>query len=515
MLAFEAKDSRGPAVDAPPPDLKGKAARGALVSTVAQVTIFFLRTGSMVVLARVLSPADFGIVGMVTACTGLFELFRDMGLSVATIQKASITRAQTSTLFWINLAAGLVLSSLCAASAPLITCFYHEPRLFWPTIALGAGFILNGAAVQHRAILARDMRFAALAVIDIASVVGSIAVGIAMAAAHHGYWALVGMYIALPFLGLLGVLAIGGWVPGPPRRGAGIRSMLHYGGTLTLKNLVLYLAFNTDKVLLGRFCGAEALGIYGRAYQLISLPTQNLTSTIGQVAVPALSRVQNHPESLRSYFLKSYAVFLSLVMPITMVCALFSEDIVTVFLGSKWGGAVPLFRLLSPTVFTLALVNPLTWLLLAIGRPGRSLRIALVTSPVVIAGYVIGLGAGPGGVAAGFSVATLLLTVPTIVWATCGTVVTAVDILKAVARPFFSVVGAAAATWAVWGSISLLAAPLLRLTASGTLFLGVYAFLLIFVMGEKNLYFVLLRQIGIWPGCKMRQERESHEHSGA
>ena len=198
-----------------------------------------------------------------------------------------------------------------------------------------------------------------------------------------------------------------------------------------------------------------------------------------------------------------------------MVCALFSEDIVTVFLGSKWSGAVPLFRLLSPTVFTLALVNPLTWLLLAIGQPDRSLRIALVTSPVVIAGYVIGLGAGPGGVAAGFSVATLLLTVPTILWATRGTLVTAVDILKVIARPLLSVVAAAAATWAVWGFIRPLAAPLLRLTASSTLFLGVYAFLLFFVMGQKNLYFVLLRQIGIWPGCKMHQERESQQHSGA
>src|SRR5271165_587337 len=207
----------------------------------------------MVVLARLLTPADFGVVGMVTACTGFLEMFRDMGLSVATIQRASITHAQTSMLFWVNLAAGGILAALCAATAPLLARFYHEPRLFWPTIALGAGFVFNGAAVQHRAILAREMRFAALAVIEIVSVVVSVAVGIVMAVAGQRYWALVGMYVSVPILGLLGVWAVGGWVPGLPQRGAGVRAMLRYGGTLTLKNLVMYLALNTDKVLLGRF----------------------------------------------------------------------------------------------------------------------------------------------------------------------------------------------------------------------------------------------------------------------
>jgi O-antigen/teichoic acid export membrane protein len=201
---------------------------------------------------------------------------------------------------------------------------------------------------------------------------------------------------------------------------------------LTLKNLVLYLGFNADKVPVGRFCGAEALGIYERAYQLISLPTQNLTSAIGQVAVPALSRLQNDPDRLRSYFLKGYGLFLSLIMPITMSCALFSKDIIMVFLGPKWGAAVPLFRLLTPTVLTLALVNPLAWLLLAMGQPGRSLRIALVTAPVVIAGYVFGLSAGPSGVAAGFSVTTFLLAAPIILWATRGTSVPVLDNLKVI-----------------------------------------------------------------------------------
>src|SRR6266850_2987771 len=136
-----------------PHDLKGKTARGALVSTFARATTFLLRIGSMVVLARLLVPADFGLVGMVTACTGFLGLFGDLGLSIVAVQRTSISREQNSTLFWINLAVGGTLAAVCAALAPILTNFYHEPRLFWLTVVNGAGFLLGGAAAQHRAML--------------------------------------------------------------------------------------------------------------------------------------------------------------------------------------------------------------------------------------------------------------------------------------------------------------------------------------------------------------------------
>src|SRR5271165_3008626 len=364
-------------------DLKGKTDRGALISTFSQGVNFVLRIGSMVVLARILTPADFGLVGMVTACTGFLLLFRDAGLSMATVQRVSISREQISMLFWVNLVFGGVLAALCAAVAPILTRFYNEPRLFWVAVVIGTGFVFNGAAAQHRATLQRDMRFAVLALIDVVSIVVSVALGIGMAMAGQGYWALVGMVVCPNAVGLLGVWAAGGWMPVGPRRGTDVLSMLKYGGTVTLNNLVAYVAYNADKVLLGRFWGAEALGIYGRAYQLINLPTDNLNATIGMVAFPALSRLQNDPERLRSYFLKGYGLFLSLVMPITMGCALFAEDIVRVFLGPKWGEAVPVFRLLAPSVFAFKLINPFGWFLQATGRASRCLYVGVLLAPVM------------------------------------------------------------------------------------------------------------------------------------
>jgi O-antigen/teichoic acid export membrane protein len=503
--AYGAGDS---VADGAPHDLKRRTARGALVSMFGQVANFLLRIGSMVVLARILNPKDFGLVGMVTACTGFLGLFRDAGLSMATIQRASISRAQTSTLFWVNLVVGAILTLLCAVIAPVLALFYHEPRLLWVTVVIGLGFLFNGATAQHRAMLQRNMRFAVLTLVDIVALILSIGVSVGMAVAGLGYWALVGMTVALPAASLVGVWLVANWIPGPPERGTGVRSMLRYGGTVTLNSLIVYVAYNADKVLLGRFWGASTLGIYGRAYQLVSLPNENLSATIALVAFPALSRLQNDPNRLKSYFLKGYGLFLSLVMPITMGCALFSEDIIRVFLGPKWAEATPVFRLLAPTILTFALINPFGWFLMATGRTMRSLKIALMIAPVVILGYVAGLAYGPTGVATGFSVATVLLILPVIIWATRGTSITAIDAFKVAMRPFLSILVGAGVVLACSSFLHLITPPLFRLIVGNTILFGVYFLMLWFVMGQKSIYIMLLEEIGIWPFGKRRTKSD-------
>ena len=196
--------------------------------------------------------------------------------------------------------------------------------------------------------------------------------------------------------------------PGPPQRGVGIRSMMRFGGTLTLSGLIYYIATNFEKVLLGRFWGAEALGIYGRAYQLIRIPTDNLNTAVGDVAFSALSRVQDEPDRLRRYFLKGYSLVIGFTLPITVACALFANDMVLVLLGPKWKEAAAIFRLLAPTMLVFAILNPLGWLLNAIGRVGRSLKIAFVLAPLMITSYIIGLRYGPQGVAFAYSAVMVL-----------------------------------------------------------------------------------------------------------
>jgi O-antigen/teichoic acid export membrane protein len=480
-------------------DLRRKTTRGALVSSVSQAATLFFRVGSMVVMARLLLPGDFGLVGMVTAFTGFLGLFRDAGLSMAMVQRESITEAQVSTLFWINAAVGGLLAILSTLLAPILVRFYGEPRLFLITVALGMAFLFNGVAAQHRAMLQRSMRFATLAVVDIVSLLFCIAAAVATALAGGGYWALVVMTVALPALSALGVWIAGRWIPRRPQRDSGVRSMLVYGGTLTLNSVIGYLAYNADKVLIGKFCGADTLGIYGRAYQLINLPTENLNTAIGSVAFPALSRVQNDPVRLKSYFLKGYSLFLSLVMPITMACALFADNIIHVMLGTKWHEAAGIFRLLAPTIVAFALINPFGWLLLATGQAARSLKISLSIAPIIVISYAIGLRQGPHGVAAGFSIAMVALTIPVVWWAKQGTLIAIRDVLGIAAKPLLSVLAGAVAVWAVGNLTGRVEPTLLRLVLECSVLFGVYLVVLLFVFNEAKVYMDLLRTAGLWP----------------
>lgn len=476
-------------------DLKAKTIHGGYARAGAVGAGFVLRLGSLMVLARLLAPKDFGLLGMVTAFTGVLSLFRDFGLSAAAVQLPSVSEAQSSTLFWINVLVGGLLTLIAGACAPAVGSFYHEPRLLWVTVIVAVGFLFNGAGVQHSAILQRQMRFRALAFIDVAATIVSIVLAIAMAMAGYGYWALVAMTLCNPVVTTIGLWLTSGWVPGLPRRGIGLASMIRFGGTLTLNSFIVYVASNFDKVLLGRFWGAEALGIYGRAYQLIRIPTDNLNSAVGEVAFAALSRLQDDSQRLKSYFLKGYSLVLALTVPITVVCGLFAADMVRVLLGHKWTEAIPIFRMLAPTILVFAIANPLGWLLTALGLVGRGLRISLVIGPVMIASYFMGLSHGPRGVAFAYSTVMVLWVIPAILWCIHGTVFSFLDILQVIARPLASVIPAGVLGEVLHLFLLRRLNPLPRLALETIALMLVYLGILLFAGGSNSFYLRLLRSL--------------------
>jgi PST family polysaccharide transporter len=475
--------------------LKEKTVRGGFARILTQGATFTLRIGSLMILARLIDPKEFGLVGMVTAFTGILNLFRDFGLGTAAVQHESVTHEQISNLFWLNVAVGGVLALATAATAPLIVAFYHEPRLFSLTIVLASALFFNSLGVQHAAILQRDMRFTALSVINVVAAAASSAAGIGLARVGFGYWALVAMALLYPIVSSIGFWITASWVPTLPRRGVGLRSMMGFGATVTLNSIVVYIAYNMEKALLGRFWGANAIGIYGRAYQLVSVPIDNLNSAAGEVAFSALSRIQNKPHQLRSYFLKGYSLILSLTIPAAFICAIFSGDLIAVMLGPKWKEAVPIFRLLSPTIAIFALINPFAWLLIATGRVIRSLKIALVIAPLVISGYTLGLPFGPKGVAIGYSVAMALWVVPHVIWCVQGTLITFGDVVKTASGPIISCLFAALPSILVVLAVGELVLPIARLALGLSIFTAIYGSVLLFIMGQKELLVDLIRGI--------------------
>ncbi len=468
-------------------ELAHKTARGALASILGQGGNFVLRIASMTVMARLITPEHFGLFGMVAAVVGLLSLIRDAGLSVATVQQDVVSHELLSSMFWINVLVGVVLAGVTALGAPAVAAFFGDPRLVGITLAMAASFVSYGAAAQHRALLQRRMQFVALTVTDVLSLMASIAVGIAMAWAGLGYWALVGMAVSQPLVNAVALWVAAGWTPGRYRRAAGIGHMLHYGGVVSLNSIVVYVAYNADKLLVGRFLGAEALGIYGRAYQLISIPTDNLHSTLNWVMFPALARVQNDPHRLRNFFLKSFGIFLAIVTPITVCCGLFAEEIVRILLGPQWSSTPPIFRLLAPTILALAVMNPMGQLMQATGHAIRSLKLAFLIAPVTIAGVALGLPYGPEGVAAGFSTAMGLLVAPLVYWARKGTLITVGDIARTTAAPCLATLVGAAASWGAVQAIGS-ADVVIRLAVGCTALFVIHFVVLAYGLGQKAVF---------------------------
>ena len=473
--------------------IRTRAIRGGLVKLIAQAANFAIRIGSLMVLARLLDPKDFGLVGMVTAVTGILALFRDFGLSSASVQRETITSEQTATMFWINLIMGAVLMLVTLALAPALAAFYGEPRLLWVTGVISLAYLFNGAGVQHLALMQREMRFVTLAMIDMFSLVVGASAAIGAALAGYGYWALVVMTVSMPLTTTVALWFATAWVPGPPRRATGIWSMIRFGGAMTLNGVLWYVASNCDKVLLGRFWGADATGLYFNASQLIRTPIDNLNGAVGDVAFSAFSRVREDPERLRRYFLKGYSLVVALTLPVTVACAVFADDIVGVMFGPRWSGAAEILRILAPTILIFAVLNPLGWLLNALGLVDRGLHIAFVFPPLLIAGVAIALPGGPQGVAFAYTTVMAISVVPICLWAVRGTVIRVFDVLFALSRPLACSIAAAALGLGAQtlGGEDLTLWP--RFVVEVAVFGVAYLALLLFVAGQKSFYADLLR----------------------
>ena len=421
-------------------DLRGRSVRGGAVMLFAQGSKLVLNVGAIAILARLLTPTDFGLFAMVTAITGFLMHLKDLGLSGATVQKAEVSHAQVSTLFWINLVFGAVLAIVVAACAPLIGWFYGEPRLNAMTIALAASFLITGLAVQHRALLKRRMRFTALAVTDLVSVLIGIIAGVAAALGGLSYWALVIRQLAMT-AGLAAVLWLAcGWRPGRPARAAGVRSMLAFGGNLTGANLLVAATRQFDKLLLGWRWGAVSLGYYSKAYQLLLLPVQQINQPLSNVAIPTLSRLQDDPPRFVSFYRHGLQIMAALGMPTAVFLFAAAEHVVLTVLGEQWRDTVPIFHRLAPAAFVGSFGIATTWLYVALGQTGRQLRWAVFSSLVIAVGLLIGLRWGALGVAAAFSITLCGLCVPGIMYCVRTMPVTLGDIFGVLWRPAIAAV---------------------------------------------------------------------------
>jgi O-antigen/teichoic acid export membrane protein len=380
-------------------DLRGRSVRGGLLTLSSQGGQFVLQSVSTVVLAHLLTPADFGLVAMVTAITGLAQAFADLGLSEATIQHPEIDHQQITNLFWINTGIGLLLTCVTAAMAPLFVKFYHQPSLRQITYVVSITFLSGGLRVQHDALLKRQMRFAALAFRDVACYVVAVPVTIIMAYRGAGYWAIVALPLILNATQMVLSWVLVPWIPGLPRRSAKVRSLITFGGSVAGSYLAFTLTRSTDNVLIGWYWGANPLGLYSRAMNLLLLPVRQLGAPARSVAIPAFSRLHDDSERLARFFLRTANLIMWITAPIFGFLFVAATPVIVLTLGAKWREAAPVFQLLAIRALGQLLFEATIWLIVSRGESRRLLKLALVLSPITILSFVIGLPFGIKGVA--------------------------------------------------------------------------------------------------------------------
>jgi len=421
-------------------DLARKSVRSGMTTMGAQVAQFILRIGGTVVLARLLTPADYGLVGMVTVVVNFAAMFKDAGLSMATVQKENISHEQISTLFWLNVIISTGLGLCVLAGSPLVAWFYGKPELTAVTAALSLAFILSGLTIQHQALQRRHMRFGTLAGIQITSQFIALTVMIVLAYFGWSYWALVVGALSQALVDSLLTLTFCPWIPGKMQRGTGVRDMLKFGGHLTGFNFVNYFARNADNILIGKFIGAGALGIYDRAYQLLMLPITMLSGPLSNVAVPALCRLNDDRDRLHKYYLHILYLLSLVGGPIAGIAYLASKDIVIILLGPTWAPVGDVFKYLAIGGLLQPLYNTQAWLHLAVGRSDRVLLWGLVGTPIIVGSFLIGLIWGINGVAFCYSLAIIVTTIGSLFYAGNSAGLSFWKMLSVVFRPILSCV---------------------------------------------------------------------------
>jgi PST family polysaccharide transporter len=410
MIPFDANGAFHPVAKGS--ELRRLAVRGAAATVGAAALSLALRVVPTVVMARLLTPADFGVVTMVTTFSLLLMSFGTSGFSEAIIQTEEMDRFQASNLFWITCAIGLILTIGFAASGPLLARLFRNGLVARVAMAMSLAIFISAIATVHAALLKRAMRFTAVSVNDFVALVVYTTVGILLALRGWAYWALVAAIVAQALSATIGVWWLCRWVPSLPRRGVGTRALLKFAANVYGRFSANYFARNFDNFLVGWRFDAAALGFYKKAYDLFALSASQITAPLHQVALAALSRLNQDPPRFKRYLANSLGIVAFVGMAVGADLTLVGQDVVRLVLGPKWSESGRIFQLFGPGIGVMLLNSTVGWIHLSIGKPGRWLRWTVFETTATALLFVLALPLGPSGIAVAWSVSYWILLIP-------------------------------------------------------------------------------------------------------
>jgi lipopolysaccharide exporter len=360
---------------------------------------------TLAVLARLLTPSDFGLMGMVMVVIGFARAFVDMGISNAIIHRQDATKDQLASLYWLNILAGIAIFGLVCASVPLIVRFYHEPRL--PDLLYLSAVIclITPFGQQFEVIFQKELKFNQLAEIEIATVIVNSMVAIVLAYLGFGVFSLIWGQLAGNSGKVIMLVSAGwrDWRPGFHFAKRDLRGYLSFGLYQMGERAINYLNTNLDYILIGSMLGAQSLGYYTLAYSLIIKPSAMINPVITKVAFPVFSRIHNEPDRLKKGYLKVLQLLSTVNFPIMAGLAAVASVAVPVIFGKQWLPSIILIQILAFVGLLRSHGNPIDSLLLSKGRADLGFKWNLALTIFLIPGLYLGAKmGGTVGVASAF-----------------------------------------------------------------------------------------------------------------
>jgi len=417
--------------------LKRRSVRASSVVFVSQGCKGFIRLASQLVIARLLVPADFGLIAMIAPILALVQLIGDFGLGQAIVVRREIRSTEVSSLFWIGLLLNVALALVLALVSPLIARMYGDPRAVPITLALAALLPVSGLATQHAALLNRNLNYIALALLDIAPSTVYLAAGVATAWRGWGYWSLIAATIADTLAGVILTWSFSRWRPGWPSYDPNVWSLLRVSAHIAAYNFAGYATTSFDNILIGVTKGADALGFYDRGYKLVVQPIGQLIAPVTRIAVPLLSRLGPADIRYKRAYLDMVHMMLLIGMPGILIATLMAKPIVFIFLGRRWLEVAPIFAWLSFGSLASPVYSSTFWLFVTQNRTEQQIYYVTIVSIVSVLSFIAGLPWGPTGVAAGAALSFLFVSTPLVCWGATkkSAVVSMTDLIRAL-RPF-------------------------------------------------------------------------------
>jgi polysaccharide transporter, PST family len=395
----------------------GRASVRSAVTTVAGRGVnVVVQFASTVLLARLLSPHEFGLVAMVTALVLFAPVLVDLGTSDACSQKAHITDDEISGLFWLNVTIGGALTVLFAASSGLIGAFYGEPELKGVALVSSLTFIVSAVSIQHYALMRRAMEFQRIAIIDLSSNVISSIVSVLLALLGWGYWALVVKPIVQLTLTAFGAWISCRWVPGRPCFSSEVKALVRFGLGVTGFTVLDTLSRSADRIGLGYFNGPGALGYFQNAFLLYDNLLSMVTGQIHNIGVSSLSKLREDVPELKRYWSAALSSMTFFTAPAFAVLAVAGQDLVIILFGQKWAAAGPLLSVFAIRGIAASVERTLGWLHVAAGRSDRWMRWGVFSAACHFVALAAGLPFGAMGVAVAYTMTMFCLFVPALAY---------------------------------------------------------------------------------------------------